>query len=132
MRSRILVGTLVLVGAFSASALATRGDGAGPTRRWAIVNFVSPVQLEDQYLMGQYLIIHDDAKMERGEACTSFYRFDPATGPKEQVAAFHCRPVPRELCEQTRISVRNSGLDIPRLVEYQFAGDIEGHGVPLK
>ena len=36
--------------------------------------------------MGPYLIVHDDAKMERGEPCTTFYRFDPAKGPQEEVA----------------------------------------------
>ena len=132
MRARILVGAAVLVGLFGVSALATRGDNAGPARRWAIVNFTSPVQLDDQFLMGQYLFVHDDAKMARGEACTSIYRFDPKTGPKEEVIAFHCRPVTRDVCAIATFTVKDRGPEIPVLTEYQFAGDTEGHGVPTK
>jgi len=132
MKTRIIVGIAVLVGMFGVSTFATRGDGVGPSKRWAIVNFVSPVQLGDQYLMGRYLIVHDDAKMARGEACTSVYRFDPTTGPQEEIVTFHCRPVQRELCDKTTITVKDRGLDIPVLLEYQFAGDVEGHGVPIE
>jgi hypothetical protein len=132
MKTRIIVGVAVLVGLFSVSTFATRGDGVGPSRRWAIVNFTSPVQLDDQFLMGQYLFVHDDAKMARGEACTSIYRFDPARGPQEEILTFHCRPAHRDVCDKATFTVTDAGLDIPKLIEYQFAGDVEGHGVPIK
>lgn len=132
MKGHICIGTLLLVGLFGASTFATRGDNVGPARRWAIVNFPSPVQLGDQYLMGQYLFVHDDAKMARGEVCTSIYRFDPKTGPKEEVIAFHCQPAQRPLCDRATFTVRDRGPEIPMLTEYQFAGDSEGHGVPGK
>ncbi|HZR25682.1 MAG TPA: hypothetical protein VFA59_18940 [Vicinamibacterales bacterium] len=130
MKSRILVAAFVLAGTFGASTFASRGDHVGPARRWAIVNFTSPVQLADQYLMGPYLFVHDDAKMAKGEACTSIYRFDPKTGPKEQVIAFHCTPIQREVCDKATFKVLDRAQDIPLLTEYQFAGDSEGHGVP--
>ncbi|HZP49003.1 MAG TPA: hypothetical protein VFB07_10735 [Vicinamibacterales bacterium] len=132
MQSRIFVSALALVGLFAISGIASSGDAAGPARRWAIVTFASPVQIGDQFLMGKYLIVHDDAKMAKGEACTSIYRFDPATGPREQVVAFHCVPAKREVCATAKLTIQDRGLDIPRLVEYQFAGDNEGHGVPAK
>lgn len=130
MKSRIFVGALALVGLFTVSGIASRGDAAGPTRRWAIVNLTSPVQLGDQFLMGKYLIVHDDAKMARGEACTSIYRFDPARGPREEVVSFHCVPSQRDVCANTTLTVRDRGIDVPKLLEYQFAGDAEVHGVP--
>ena len=132
MRSRFIIGVLAVVGLCSASGLASRGDAAGPARRWAIVNFTSPVQLNDQFLMGRYLIVHDDDLMAKGEACTHIYRFDSARGPREEVLSFHCVPTPRDVCAETTFKVRNRGADVPKLLEYQFAGDAEGHGVPLQ
>ena len=132
MRSRIFVGVLAVVGLFSAIGFASKGSTAGPDRRWAIVNITSPVQLGDQFLMGKYLIVHDDAKMARGEACTSIYRFDAARGPQEEVVSFHCIPSQREICEETTLKMESRTGEIAKIVEYQFAGDTEGHGVPAK
>lgn len=132
MRSRFFVGVLAVVGLFSAIGFASKGSTAGPDRRWAIVNITSPVQLGDQFLMGKYLIVHDDAKMARGEACTSIYRFDSARGPQEVVASFHCIPSQREICDETTLRVQSRAGDVAKFVEYQFAGDTEGHGVPAQ
>ena len=132
MKSRILVGALALVGLFTMSGIASSGDSAGSARRWTIVTFTNPVQIGDQFLMGKYLIVHDDEKMAKGEACTAIYKFDPVKGPGEQVIAFHCVPAKRAVCATTKVTVQDRGLDIPKLVEYQFAGDTEGHGVPAR
>jgi len=131
MRSRLIVGALLLFGLFSVGTFATRGDGVAPPKQWALANFSSPVLVGGQYLMGPYLITHDDAKMARGEACTTFYRFEPGQGPKEAVISFHCRPVQREVCVTTTFSVVSTPDGVKRLTEYQFAGDSEGHGIPL-
>ncbi len=130
MKSRFFVGMLALVGFFTISGIASSGDSAGPARRWAIVTFANPVQLGDQFLMGTFLIVHDADKMAKGEACTSIYRFDPDRGPREQVVAFHCVPAKRDVCASTTLTVQSRGVDLPKLLEYQFAGDAEGHGVP--
>ena len=130
MTPRMFAGALTLVALCSISGMASSGDAAGPARRWAIVSFVNPVLVGDQFLMGSYLIVHDDAKMAKGEACTSIYRFDPRKGPGVEVVAFHCVPANREVCATTRIVLQSRGVDMPRLLEYQFAGDTEGHGVP--
>jgi len=133
MRSRIIVGSLLLLGVLAAGTIATSGDGVAPPRQWAIANFVDPVIVADQVLMGQYLIVHDDQKMERGEPCTSFYRFEPDKGPQEEVLAFHCTPANRQVVSTlTFTQTGRQAVGMPRLTEYQFAGDCEGHGIPIK
>ena len=134
MRSRIIVAALLVFGVLAAGTIATSGDGVAPPRQWGIVNFTDPVLVTDQILMGPYLIVHDDAKMERGEACTSFYRFDPAKGPQEEVLSFHCTPATRPAPDRLTLtkSERKSAIGIARLTEYQFPGDCEAHGIPIK
>jgi len=134
MRSRIVVGALLVFGVLAAGTFATSGDGVAPPRQWAIVNFTDPVLVTDQILMGSYLIVHDDARMERGEACTSFYRFDAARGPQQEVLAFHCTPSMKKVVDQLTLTQTepNPAIGIARLTEYQFGGDCEAHGIPSK
>jgi hypothetical protein len=134
MRSRIIVGSLLLLGVLAAGTIATSGDGVAPPRQWAIANFTDPVIVTDQILMGPYLVVHDDARMERGEPCTSFYRFDPVKGPQEEVVSFHCTPAYRKLVDRTTFTQTEkvASLGIARVTEYQFAGDCEAHGIPTK
>ena len=134
MRSRIIVGSLLLLGVFAAGTIATSGDGVAPPRQWAIANFSDPVLVTDQILIGPYLIAHDDAKMERGEPCTSFYRFDPVKGPQEAVLSFHCTPANRKLVDKTTFTQTEkvASVGIARVTEFQFAGDCEAHGIPTK
>ena len=134
MRSRIIVGSLLLLGVFAAATIATSGGGVAPPRQWGIATFTDPVMVTDQILMGPYLIVHDDAKMERGEACTSFYRFDPAKGPQEEILSFHCTPATRLPVDKLTLtkSERKTASGIARLTEYQFAGDCEAHAIPTK
>ena len=84
--------------------------------------------------MGSYLIVHDDAKMERGEPCTTFYRFDPAKGPQEAAVSFHCTPALKPVVDKLTLtqSESNPAVGIRRLTEYQFPGDCEAHGIPKK
>jgi hypothetical protein len=118
----------------AAGTIATSGDGVAPPRQWAITNFSEPVLVTDQILMGPYLIVHDDARMERGEPCTSFYRFDRDKGPQEEVVSFHCMPVERKIADRFTVtqSARFDNRGISRVTEYQFAGDCEGHGIPTR
>ena len=134
MRSRIIVGSLLLFGVFASGAIATSGQGVTPVRQWALANFIDPVLVTDQILMGPYLIVHDDAKMERGEPCTSFYRFDTAKGPQEEVVSFHCTPANRKLADKLTLTQTEPvpSIGIARVTEYQFAGDCEAHGIPTK
>jgi hypothetical protein len=134
MRSRIILAAVVFLGAFSSGAVVTSGRGMAPIRQSAIVSFADPLLVTDQILMGTFLIVHDDARMERGEPCTSFYRFDPAKGPQEEVVAFHCTPVNRARAGTftATISEPVPSVGTRRLTEIQFAGDCEGHAIPTK
>lgn len=126
MRSRIIVGALLFVAVF---AIGTR---ANPSRQWSIVNFPDPVQVKGELIMGPVLIIHDDVKMAKGEPCTTFYRFDKVKGPQEPLVSFHCRPAQRSVVGTTTLTVVSNDPGCRKLVEYQIAGDSEGHGVPEK
>lgn len=134
MRSRIIVGALLVFGVLAAGTIATSGDGVAPPRQWALVKFTDPVLITDQILMGRYMIVHDDARMERGEPCTSFYRFDPQKGPQEEVLAFHCTPSMKQVVDKLTLTQTEpvTSIGIPRVTEYQFAGDCEAHGIPSK
>src|SRR5262245_19156113 len=129
MRARIIVGVAVVallgVGTFASRA----GDVAG-SRQWTIVNFPDPVLVKDEIVIGPVLIVHDSAKMARGEACTTFYRFEPGKGPKEEIVSFHCHPTVRTAATETTFTYVTSPIRCKRLTEYQIGGETKGHGVP--
>ncbi len=125
MKSRILLGALLIV-------VCAAGTRASSTRQWTIVNFVDPVQVKGELIMGAVMIVHDDVKMSKGEPCTTFYRFDRAKGPQEELVSFHCRPAQRTAVTTTTFTIVSTDPGCRKLVEYQIAGDSEGHGVPEK
>jgi hypothetical protein len=132
MRSRILAGSLLVLALFTVGGAASNGAHASP-RQWAIVNFSDPVTLQGHVLMGAYLIVHDDARMAKGEACTSIYKFDRARGPQGLEVEFVCQPAQRAVCDRTTFSaIFDPAIGIHKLTEYQFAGDAEVHGVPAR
>jgi len=132
MRARIIVGIAVVVALLGVGAFASRAGDVAGSRQWTIVNFPDPVLVKDQILMGPVLIVHDSDKMSRGQACTTFYRFDPGKGPKEELVSFHCRPDARSVVAETTFTYVNTEAGCKRLIEYQIAGDAEAHGVPTK
>jgi hypothetical protein len=115
-----------VLGVFSVGLLANTATN----KHWSIVNFLDPVQVRDQLIMGPVLIVHDDVKMAQGEACTTFYRFDRKKGPQEALVSFHCQPLQRAVVEQTTFTLDSNGPGCKRLLDYQIAGDSEAHGVP--
>jgi hypothetical protein len=129
----MLVGALLFVGVMAVGTFASSGANVAPHKQWAIVNFSDPVTLHGHVLMGRYLIVHDDAKMARGEECTSIQRFDSDKGPQETELAFMCEPAQRSVCQKTTISVTyEPTLGLYKVTGYQFAGDAEIHGVPSR
>ena len=132
MRARIIVGGVVVVGLLGVGALASRAGDVAGSRQWTIVNFPEPVFVKDQMVMGPVLIVHDSDKMARGQACTTFYRFEPGKEPKEALVSFHCRPDARAVAAATTFTYVNTSLCCKRLTEFQIAGDTEAHGIPLK
>ena len=132
MRSRILAGAFLLVAVLAAGTAATSGDRVGQARQWAIVYLAEPTLVGTTIVQGPVLFTHDETKMARGEPCTTVHLLEPAKGPVEEIAAFHCIPTPRSVAGKFTIRTRpNDELGFGCvLTEYQFAGDAEGHGVP--
>jgi hypothetical protein len=132
MRSRTRLVALILAGVFLMAAAASSGDG--PARRqWAAVYLSEPTMIGATIVQGPVVFVHDDGKMARGEPCTSVLLFEPGKGPTEEIAAFHCIPQKRGIAHRFTLTTRPNvefGLGCV-LIEYQFAGDAEGHGVPF-
>jgi len=132
MRTRIIVAVAVVVALLGVGTFASRAGDVTGSRQWTIVNFPDPVLVKDQILMGPVLIVHDSERMSRGQPCTTFYRFEPGKGPKEELVSFHCRPNARTVATETTFTYVSSPNGCKRLTEYQIAGDAEVHGVPAK
>jgi len=133
MRRRIVACGFVLLLVVAAGALAFAGSHR-PAVQWAVVYLTQPTLVGDTIVQGPVLFTHDDARMARGEPCTTVRLFDPATGPFEEVAAFHCVPKTRPAPEKFTIRTQPNdevGFGCV-LTEYQFAGDDEAHGVPVR
>ena len=125
---RIVMWLLATVFAVAATA---SGDGSRQ-RQWAAVYLDQATLIGATIVQGPVVFIHDDARMARGEPCTSVRLLEPGTGPGEEIAAFHCIPVRRAAVNRFTLRTRpNTDLGFGCiLTEYQFAGDSEGHGVP--
>jgi len=122
----LLVGALMMV---SSSFARTGGTGEAKIQK-AVVVFDDQVKLLGVILKGQYLFVHDEERMARGEACTYVYNYaDNKQG--DLLVSFHCIPVEREKTDRfTVIAARQPGTGLYELTEYRFAGSTEGHRVP--
>ena len=132
MRSKILVGTLLLAGVLAVGTVVTNGYVGSPARQSAITYLTEPTLIGSTIVQGPVVFTHDNAKMARGEPCTTVYLLEPTKGPGEEIASFHCIPTPRKVVHKFTITTRpNAALGFGCLLtEFQFAGDSEGHGVP--
>src|SRR5436190_8815013 len=104
MRPRVLVGTLVLVGALIGGAVPTTGDGVTRGRQQAVVYLTEPTLIGSTIVQGPVLFAHDDASMARGEACTRVYLFEPGKGPAEEITSFHCIPTLRKVVRKFTVT----------------------------
>jgi len=95
----------------------------------AVMNFDRAVVLHGVTLKGEYLFVHDDAAMQRGEACT-YVDEGNAPIPEKLVVSFHCVPIQRAKAKNFTVRSVESSLGLVELQEFQFAGDTEGHAVP--
>jgi hypothetical protein len=112
---------------------AAQHQAAAPTEattRWSIVNFIDTVRVGRAFISGPVLIVHDDAKMAKGEPCTTFYRFEPGSGPREALVSFYCTPRRAKAVKDTTVTAVALDGGIKQLTEYQLAGDTEAHGIP--
>ncbi|HWO00165.1 MAG TPA: hypothetical protein VNS63_12950 [Blastocatellia bacterium] len=95
----------------------------------AVVSLNEPVRLLGVVLRGRYLFLHHQGMMERGRPCTYVYTLDPEKEGR-LVLSFHCRPVTRERAVEFKLSTKSVPGDLAEVIEVQFAGTVEGHGVP--
>lgn len=130
MRSRIIVGSLVIAGlTFGMAATRTAAD---PALKWAAINLKDTTVIAGAFVSGPVVFVHDDAKMARGGPCTSVHRYDPGKGVGEEIVAFHCKPRWTKAPGRFTTASASQVDGPPVMTEYQFAGDEEAHGVPTK
>lgn len=104
-----------------------------PAKKSGVVTFTTPTIIAGVAALGTVVFEHDDARMARGEPCTTVYHFDPATKARgDVIVEFMCLPRERPVASKFEAICSLAAIGGPdRLVEYQFAGDHEAHGVPL-
>jgi hypothetical protein len=129
MRSRLIVGSLLILGALGVGAVRV---ATAPAVKWAAINLSQTTVIAGAFVSGPVVFVHDDARMAKGEPCTSVHRYVAGKGLGEELVAFHCKPrwgkAPNTFTQST--TIRPDGP--PVLTDYQFAGDEESHGVPIR
>ena len=118
----ILGALIITIGLF---ALVTSAETKKQER--ANIEFTETVKLLDVLLKGNYLIVHDEDRMAKGEACT--YVYDRAG---KLVVSFHCTPVERPKSKSFRVVLSKANLPYgpAEVREIQFPGSTEAHQVP--
>ena len=99
------------------------------TKERAVMTFSEPVQLMGVELKGEYLFVHNDEAMARGEACTYVYKGN-AENVNNLVISFHCIPVAAPRARYFRVRAGLNMLGQYEIREFQFAGSPEVHLVP--
>jgi hypothetical protein len=120
----------VALGALVVATFALEANAASAKRQRATMRFDKAVTVHGVVLTpGRYLFVHDDAAMERGDACTMIYKGD-AVRANKLVVSFHCTPAERTKANHfvTRSAEKPGG--VVELLEFQFKGDTESHLIP--
>ena len=125
MRMKMFVGAALLMGVLAASTL-----DAVPARRTATVRFLKPTIVAGAFVMGTVVFEHDDAKMANGEPCTTVYHYKSESELGEPIVSFMCAPKDRPLATKFEATITKAVSWPDTLLEYQIAGEREGHGVP--
>jgi hypothetical protein len=119
-----LVAATVLIGTPAAGSKTVVGN-----KQKATVQFNDPVILQGVTLKGEYLFVHDDAGMTRGEPCTRVYKGNAEISSK-LIAEFHCVRIERAKADYFAVRMNQVAPGVTQVTEYQFKGDTEAHGVP--
>ncbi len=126
---RIMFAILLTTAVITGVAMAQNKKVAAPGNERAVVEFTQTVLVNGVFLKGDYLVLHDDARMAKGENCTYIYEYTN----KEQgrlITSFHCTPVERERVGDFTIllaPIAQSPGGVRRVIAIQFAGSIEAH-----
>jgi hypothetical protein len=130
MLMKKLLFFFVLCALILAGSLAWESKASNESRKQkAVAQFDNPVVLQGVTLKGQYLFVHDDAAMSRGEACTYVYK-GTSESAKRLVVSFHCVHVDRTKTDRFILRSLETSPGVIQLREFQFAGDTAGHAVP--
>lgn len=131
MKSFLLFLGVILVFTLANSSAPTVTNAADSSKKeMAVMKFNYTVTLLDVSLKGEYLFVHDDEAMARGETCTYVYK-GVSEAPKNLVASFHCIPAARAKTEYFTVRTSMVSPGVYELKEYQFAGSTESHLVPV-
>lgn len=125
-----LVGLLFALVLSGSSILSITSAAAGTKNARAEVRFDQPVNLMGQTLKGNYLFVHDDLAMARGEACTYVYKGN-AEVRENLVISFHCKPQERNKASHFTVRSRQTTSGLEVLTEFQFSGSTESHLIPV-
>jgi hypothetical protein len=120
----IVLCTLILGSVSWTSSAATNAQ-----KQRAVTQFDNPVTVQGVVLKGEYLFVHDDAAMIRGDACTYIYKGELEVRDK-LVASFHCTHVERAKANYFTVRTVQTGPGTVELREFQFSGETAGHVVP--
>lgn len=130
MRSRILLGVLLLAGVVAINSVATARGEAAILTKWAAVNLQEPTLIAGSIVYGPVIFEHDEGRMTRGEPCTVVYRFVSGKGRGQEIVSFHCTPRLAASAGRFELGTSRNDRGTCVLTKFQFAGDIESHGVP--
>ena len=128
MKSLLLLLALLCAVAFSSSSAAVSKSGVVRKQK-ATMEFYQPVVLQGVTLKGEYLFVHDDAAMERGEACTRVYKGNIESADN-LVVEVHCVPIQRAVARYFIVRTKPVASGVAEITEFQFKGDTEAHGTP--
>ena len=125
----LCVALLCAVTLSSSSAPSVTNAANVAKKERATITFSQPVTLIGVTLKGDYLFVHDEAAMVRGEACTFVYKGNAEFADK-LVVSFHCTPVPRDTVAYFTVRTMLIRPGQSELSEFQFVGSSEAHLVP--
>src|SRR5262249_39402478 len=129
---RIIFAILLAAAVTTGIAMAQNKKAAAPRNESAVVGFPQTVMVNGVFLRGRYLVIHDEARMARGENCTYIYEYtDKERG--RLVTSFHCTPLERERVSEFTVllaPIGQSPAGIRKVTAIQFAGSTEAHQLP--
>lgn len=128
MKPLILVSAVVCTLILGSVAWTSRAATYGHKQR-AVTEFFTPVIVQGVTLQGKYLFVHDDAAMNRGEACTFIYKGETEDRSK-LVASFHCIHVERAMAKKFVVRSRETSPGRVEMIEFQFGGETAAHAVP--
>ena len=129
MKSLLLFVALLCAVTFSSSSLPVSNASTAGQKQKAVTQFNQPVRLRGVVLKGEYLFVHDDAAMMRGEACTYVYKGNAEVADK-LVVSFRCLPALRAKAAHFTVRTVEVSPGVWEVREFQFGGDSEAHFVP--